>query len=206
MRDTIDVTTRAEIQKPAVRAVSFVQLDLPGGAIRSCTGSRNFTWGGYTWLANARFATQAGVVESADGLSRRMALTLSGVDQDLVEQLATASVNYGAASLYDGFCDDTWELIAEPFEIAAGLLMSGPRVVYARGTISIELSLERWSIRGNRDSVVLCAPQTQRLRYPTDTGVDRVAYIATQELQWGGQYGLGGGTRLTDLKDYTKEK
>lgn len=205
MRDTIDVTTRAEIQKPAVRSVSFVQLDLPGGTIRSCTGSRNLVWGGFTWLANARFAAQAGVIESADGLPRRMALTLSGVDQSLVAQLLAANVNYSSASLYDGFCDEAWELIAEPFEIAAGLLMSGPRIAYTRGAISVELSLERWSIRGNRDSVVLCAPQTQRLRYPTDTGVDRVAYIATQELQWGGQYGMGG-TRVTGPIEYTKEK
>lgn len=197
-RSTMSAANRAEAGKAAVRLADFIELRFPSGTVRSTTADRNVVWGGFTWLADARYVKAAGMAEKADLNARRTSIVLAGTDSVLVNKIMTDKINFSEADFYTGLFDENWQLVGDPHPMAKNLLMSAPKLRLEEGSASIEISAESWTLLSSRDSVVLATPQTQRLRYPGDTGQDKVAAIMTREVQWGGVFtipGTGGGGR-----------
>jgi len=190
-RSTMSAGNRAEVGKAAIRLAEFIELRFPSGTVRSTTADRNVVWGGFTWLADARYVKAAGMAEKADLKARRTSIVLAGTDAALVNKIMTDKINFAEADLYVGVFDKNWVLVADPHPLAKNLLMSAPRLRLEEGKAEIEISAESWTLLAGRDSVVLATPQTQRLRYPGDTGQDKVAAIMTSEIEWGGVFTRG---------------
>lgn len=191
-RSTLVAANRTEVSKAAVHRVSFIELKFPSGTVRSSTADRAYTWGGFTWLADARFIGASGLAEAPDLNARRASIVLSGVDSVLIGKVMVDKLHYSEVNLYEGFCDENWALVADPHPIAQNLLMSKPTIRYDNGTGEIEISAEQWTLFSARDSAVLATPQIQRLRSTGDTGMDKAVLIMTQNIQWGGVFNLAG--------------
>lgn len=204
-RATLTTNNRNEVVKAVVHRVTFVELKFPSGTVRSNTGDRTYTWGGFSWLADARFLEHTGVSEAADNKARQCIVRLSGADNALVNKVLNDKLSFSEVNLYEGFCDEAWVLVADPFPVATNLLMSAPRLIVESDKTTVELALEKWTIRSSRPAPALGTPHIQRARYPNDTGFDRVAYIMTQAIEWGGEYGRGGGTPMNgQMMEYRK--
>lgn len=191
-RATLSAANRTEIAKNAQRRADFMELRFPSLTVRSTTADRNVTWGGFNWLADARFVQAAGYAEKSDLKARRTSLLLAGTDAALVTAIMNDKLTFSEVDLYVGFFNENWTLVDTPHAMAKNLLMSAPKLKLGAGTAQIELSLESWSIFSTRDAAVLATPETQRQRYAGDTGMDRIAAIMTKESVWGGAYQLPG--------------
>jgi hypothetical protein len=196
-RSTLSAAYQAEAIKGAVRVAEFLELAFPGGTIRVTTADRDVVWGGFTWTASALMRDYGGVSESSDNKPRRIALRLSGVDTALVTRIRTDAYHYARVQIYLGLFEEAWALVGDPYAFGDELLMSSTPLTLSQGDAAIELSAETWDIFGERDSAVLATPESQKLRYAGDTGMDKVVRMMTQEVEWGGEYTTIGATRPT---------
>ncbi len=203
-RATLSAANRGEIAKAAVHTADFIELRFPSGTVRCTTAARNVTWGGFSWLADARYARTEGMAEKADFTARRTTILLSGADAALITKVMTDNIHFYEADIYVGFFDANWVLVADPHPLAKNLLMSQPKIHFKDGTAEISISAEQWTLLSRRSAPVLATPQTQRKRYAADTGQDKLAAIMDLEVQWGGEYadwvnpGRGGVVRPRD--------
>lgn len=185
-RSTLVTANRTEIGKSAARVAEFAEFDFPGGTIRVTTADRDVPWGGYTWVAQALLKDYGAISEASDLKARRTSLKLSGIDSNLLARIMADAYQFANVQVYLGFFDANWKLVADPYPMGDGLLMSNCILTLDAKTGEVELSAETWDIFNQRDSAVLATPESQRLRYSTDTGMDRVAWIATLDVEWGG--------------------
>lgn len=192
-RSTLAAANATEAAKSVARVCEMAELVFPGGTIHCTTASVDVPWNGKLFKANARLVDSGAVGESSDLKARRIAVRLSGLDSALVERILTDEYQFSEVNIWLGFFDETWRLVWEPHEIAPDLLMSGISIALDTGSGEIELSAEYFDIFAQRDSAALATPASQRLRYSTDTGMDKVARIMTQEIFWGGRYAHAGG-------------
>lgn len=200
-RSTLDAANRTEATAAVVRVAEFAEFAFPGGTIRCTTADRDITFGGNTYSGNAALIDAGVIGESADLKARRLAIRLSGLDSALISRILTDDYHYAAVNVWLGFFDDEGQLVADPHVLAEDLLMSGATLTLDTGSGDIELSAEYFDIFAQRDSAALCTPQSQKLRYAGDTGMDRVARLVTQEVVWGGQYLYPGQIRTPDSRD-----
>lgn len=171
-------------------AVSFNAADGRSGATSVVSSETGETWSvlGTAALAPAPDAT-----------------TTYDVQGPLVHVLLTENYQFALVKFYVGWCDSTWALVADPHVLGDTLLMSNAVLSLDEAAGTIELSAESWTIFSERDSAVLATPQSQRLRYPGDSGQDRMAQIVTQIVEWNGQpqrVGAVPGTRVDGLVEY----
>ena len=204
-RSTLNAANAAEVAAPVARVCELAKLAFPGGTIYCTTASVDVPWDGKVFKANARLVDSGAVSEASDLKARRIAMRLSGLDQTLITRILTDEYQFSEVSIWLGLFDENWNLVADPHEIAPNLLMSGISIMLEVGSGEIELSAEYFDIFAQRDSAVLATPASQRLRYSTDTGMDKVARIMTQEIFWGGRY-VSSGTRQIGPIDFRDEK
>lgn len=185
-RPTFGTANRAEVAKAVVRTELFSEFAFPGGTIRVTTADRNITWGGYTWVAQGLLRDVGTSSERSDLKSVRSSMILSGLDSTLLARIAGNDYHGARVQQYIGFFDENWKLVADPYAFGDELLMSNCVLKIAEGEGSIELSAETWDIFNQRDSAVLATPESQRMRYAGDAGMDRATFIATMDIEWGG--------------------
>lgn len=186
-RSTLSPAARAETGKNSVRVAELAEFAFPGGTIRITTAERDIYWNGVVWSANALLQDFSGVSESSDLKARRISIQLSALDSTLLNRIFTDKYHYARVQLYLVFLDESWQLIAEPYAFGDELLLSNCAVSLDTEAGSVELSAETWDIFNQRDSAALATPESQRMRYPGDSGLDRVAAILTQDIEWGGR-------------------
>jgi hypothetical protein len=204
-RATLIAANRTEVGKTQLRRAEFAEFQFPSGTIRITTADRNITWGGFTWLANAGMAKSGNVIEAADLKARRTTFSLSGLDSAMVTRILADNFSFATVKAYIGFFDDTWTLVGTPYTFGDSLLMSGANLQLDQSTGVVELSCETWAVMSQRDSAVLATPQSQKLRYPGDTGQDRMAYIFAQVVIWGGAPVITGAAGTTRYNPNIRE-
>lgn len=191
-REAISSANRTAITAKSVRVAEFIELQFPEGTVRATMAARHIDWGGFTWLGDGKVLSVERLTENTDNKPRRSMLRLSAVDATIRSRLMVGKLDYSKCNIYLGLFDENWVLVDTPITLAKGMLMSFPRIRLAKNEQMAELSLESWNLLSQRDSPVLATPETQRIRFPGDRGLDRVSLIATQEFQWGGEYVYGG--------------
>lgn len=202
-REAVSSPNRSAVNANTVRLAEFIEMLFPEGAVRATMAARHIDWGGYTWLGDGKVLSVVRLTENTDIKPRRSMLRLSAIDATVRARLTGSKLNYSECNIYLGLFDEAWQLLDTPVTLAKHLLMSFPRIRLANGEQMAELSLETYTLLAQRDSAVLATPESQRVRFAGDRGLDRVAYIATQDFQWGGQY-VYAGTDLKEPMDYHK--
>lgn len=186
-RSTLVTANRNEVSKNTVRSVVFFEFVFPSATLRYCTADRDITWGGNTYTHTPILGSVEGVAEHSDLKARRVSFDLSGLDETILGKILQDAFHYSTVKLYWGFCNEAWRLVADPYQLSDELIMSDAPISIDESSGKVELSAETWDIFGERDSAVLATPETQRLRYAGDTGMDKVAALMTQQVEWGGR-------------------
>lgn len=196
-KSTLATANRAQAQAPAKRMVYLVKVAFPGGAIYASTGSRPYRWDGQAWAARWVISKLPEPVEQGDLKSHGLSLVFSGLDAQLVERILKDKYHFAEVSCWKGFCDNAWTLVTTPHRFAKGFLSNCAVRVDGDedGNISggITITAESPEVFWARDAAQLATPESQRLRYAGDTGLDRILEQNTIVIEWGGRPLRGGG-------------
>ncbi|MGH8630845.1 MAG: hypothetical protein ACREU7_08795 [Burkholderiales bacterium] len=197
-RATLVAANKAQAQAASLRMVYFVKVAFPSGTVYAATASRDFVWGGQTWLHRWIIGKVPEVTEKPDLKPYAAELVFSGLDTTLKSKILTDKYHFAEVSCWKGFCTEAWALVATPHQIAKRVLSNCVlRMDGKTGTIAV--SAQGPEVIWGRDAAQLATPESQRLRYPTDTGLDRVLDQGTKVIEWGGVLQRGGGPTVFRL-------
>ena len=191
-RSNLSSGNRTESTAAAVRMVGLLDIAFPSGTIYANDGDKSLTYNGNAYLPSSVLVSDvSGISETVDLRARRVSIKLSGVDSSLINKLLSDAWHYAEINLYQGFLSEAGALVADPFPLGDSLLMSGASISLDTNTGQVEVSAETLDIFNNRSSAALATPESQKLRYATDTGMNAVRALMELEVAWGGRT-LGG--------------
>ena len=185
-RSSLAALNRAEAIAPVARVVALLDIAFPSGTLYATSSERAITYNGNRYLPSGVFTEATGISEKIDLKASRVSIKMSGLDSGLITKLMNDAYHFAETNLYLGFLDENWKLVADPYPIGDSLLMSGAIITLDSQSGAVEISAETLDILNARSSAQLATPESQKLRYSGDTGMDDVRAIMEMELEWGG--------------------
>lgn len=188
-RPALVSANRSAASADSVVMVELVAIAFPAplGTLRLASGALDVLFGGNTYVADGTLGEAGAAQETTDLKPRTLTLTLSGARADLITALRAGTWQYVRMDGWLGFINAaTGALVADPFPIAPDLRASTASIVLDSGRATVTLEVEGRELALQRNSAVLATDSAQRARYTGDTGLSKVAAIASQQIQWGG--------------------
>lgn len=181
----------AEVQKPAVEPVWFLDLEWPDGTTYAWTGIGPFTWGGHEYVGVGNFASVGTIPESSDGRANGITLGLSGIPSELIALVLGAGGKYQGrkARLYLGFLNSAGALVNDPPYLRFAGKMDVASIRRDGATADISLTIESRMIILQQSSGRRFTHEDQQIYHPGDLGLEYVAYINTDRKDNWGQPG-----------------
>lgn len=185
-RSNLSTANATEAAANSVRAAVLLDVAFPSGTLYATSCERPIVYNGTRYNPSGAFGSASGNAESTDLKARRISISLSGIDASLRTKLLDDAFHFAEVNLYLALCDENWKPVADPYPIGDSLLMSGAIITLDQGSGAVEISAETLDIFNARSSAALATPESQKLRYSGDTGMDDVRAIAEMEVEWGG--------------------
>ena len=195
-RSTLATANATEAAANSARMVILLDIAFPSGTLYATSAERPIPHNGNRYVPSGVFSDAQGFAETLDLKARRISIRMSGVDASLITKLMNDAYNFAQANVYLGFCDDNWKLVADPHALGDSLLLSGASITLDQGSGVVEINAETRDILNARSSAQLATPESQRLRYPGDTGMDAVRAIMDMEVEWAGVRSASAATSL----------
>lgn len=184
MARDLGTTNTEQVQAGEVRPVVFAQLDFYGGTVRAHTGIGDITWGGNTWSGVGDFAGVGEIEEGTDIAARGVSLSINGIPSAVLSEALGAKYRGRAAKIWLGFLNASGALLADPYQVFGGR-MDVMSVEDAGDTCSISVQCENRLVDFRRSRVSRYTQEDQNARFPMDFGLQYIARIADQTIQWG---------------------
>jgi hypothetical protein len=174
----------AEIEKPVITPVWFVEAQFSGGYVRAWTGMRPILWDGKSWTALGWFLGIGGISDSTNIEAAGLTLTLSGVPSELI------AVAYGEFSqgrpctVWLGFLDAADQLISDPVR-ASRARMDTIADEDTGETATISVAVENGLIDLGRLNVARYTNEEHQRLFPGDRGLEFIASFQGKQIAWG---------------------
>lgn len=176
-----------------VRPVMFIECDFDSGAVNLWNGIGTLTYGGKNYIGAGNLLQVQPVSESAELRANGTSVSLSGINNTLV-QLAKDEDYQGRELVVKlGAMDENNDVIADPVIMFSGF-MDTMVLTESGDTSSIKIDVENKLIQMERASVRRYTDNDQKIDYPDDNGFSFVAKIQDREINWGKNNNGGGGT------------
>jgi hypothetical protein len=203
-RSALSALNRTEATGNVVRVEELASIAFPSGTVYVTSADRALVFGGNTYLPSGVYGGASGFAETPDLKPRQISIKISGLDAALLTKLLNDNYHYAEINVYLGFLNEARQLVADPYPIGHRLYMSHPVITLGERSGEVVISAETLDIHNRRNSAALATPESQRRRYPGDTGMDKVRVIAETEIEWGGRRYPPGNQR--DPRNVTYER
>ena len=148
-------------------------------AVRFWTGFGLKTINSETFIGSGGLLSISGLESSADLSAKGATITLSGINDTLVELALQEPYQSRMARVYLGE-----KSVSSTVEVFSGL-MDVMSIRKSGESSTISLSVESTLVTLQRAKVRRYTSENHKLRYPSDTFFDYVAQLADASLQWG---------------------
>lgn len=198
-RSTLKPANREQAQAASRQMGYLLKVAFPSGTIYASTGSRDIPWDNQQWSARWIVAKTPEVIEQGDLKSHGISFAFAGLDPTLLSRILNDKYHFAEVSCWKAFFDKSWKLVTTPHKVTRAYLSNcALRVDGDENGVDagITMTAEGPEVIWARDAAQLATPESQRLRYPTDTGLDRILEQTTIVIEWGGRPlrgGAGGG-------------
>lgn len=122
MSRNMQAANAAAVEADEVRLIGFFEGEFATGPVRLWTGHGDRIWDGKTWSGGGDLLSVSAIEETNGITANGVTVSLSGISVDMIT-LAINEARQGAAGrIWVGFCDASWNLVATPELLFAGLL------------------------------------------------------------------------------------
>lgn len=171
------------IEQDQVRILSFFEGEFPSGAVRLWSGLGERIWRGQVWAGAGALLACTSVEETNGVMASGVTVALSGIPAELVVAAITEARQGAAGRIWLGFCDQDWELVADPELIFAGKL-DVPQIDDGAGTCTLSIKYENALIELQRPREWRYTHESQQVLAPGDRGFEYVTSIQELDIKW----------------------
>lgn len=174
----------AAITASVVRPCLLAKITTVSGDLKLWNGRGDLVWGADTFAGVGHLGAVSAVNETQELRADKLSFTLSGIPQALIAT-ALADMQWGKpAVLWLGCLDENGALIADPYQVFAGLT-DVPVLDEGADTATLSIVAENRLADLERPRVRRFTHEDQQLRDPTDLGFEYVASLQDAQIQWG---------------------
>ena len=166
-----------------VRPVTLVHLALDSGHIYYTGADRDLIYDSNTYTGVGNFAGFSVVEEGVDLQTYSVTISLSGIPTALLPIALSEDYQNRFATLYQGFLNDSYALVANPIEIFKGRI--NQMNIDAGETATVSLSVESRLSDWERPRIRRYNNADQQIAYISDKGFEFVPQMVEKELIWG---------------------
>ena len=150
------------------------------------SGAYPITFNGQTWQGTADLGKIASVSESGNVEAQGTSVTLSGINPAILQEcLDDVRIGAPATTYFGAINPTTGQPLGSPCILFAGLVDAPQVRMSPGGDCSITVAIESHMIRLSSGSQRHMTQADQRLRFPTDTMMNRVESCSDLALRWG---------------------
>jgi len=180
-----DLTTAVQNQLSADELQPFfaVKLNFDSGDLRLWTGYGDITVDSETYTGGGQVLNISQIEETVEVAARGMTMSLNGVDSSLISLALSENYQTRSAKVYLGVLS-SGAVVASPYQLFDGR-MDVLTIDDSGETATITMTAESRLIDLERPRLRRYTSEDQKLRHPTDTGLDFVAALQEKEIAWG---------------------
>lgn len=174
----------AETVKPVTRPILLAFLDFSSGTKRLWSGIGNLSWDDNTWQGTGHLGRVSTIEETMELRAAGMSMQLSGVNTADLTQVIAEPIQGRRATVYLGFLDSNFQLVADPTIIFDGR-MDTVEIVDGGPTATITMMVENRLRDLDRARVRNYTDADQQARFPGDKGLEYVPALQEIDIPWG---------------------
>lgn len=185
-------TINAQLTGRTVQASLLTRIEFASGDMRLWLGGAGILdAGGETWAGIGALSSVDEIAQSIGGSADPFHLTLSGVDDDVLQVIADGIPEaYGRdVTGYLQFFDGDWATLDDPLPIGWGVTSNieisetgGDRGSSPQRTVRVPV--EPILVGGSRPRFAYWSDRDQQKRFPGDRGCERMSVLTMQTIRW----------------------
>lgn len=183
MSRDLTAATQTAAEGMLVRPVVLVHLALDSGAVYVNSSDRNITYNANIYIGIGALGSVSVVQESSGLQASGVKLTMSGIPASHVTMVLDEDYQGRAVTIYQGFLDDTYALIADPILQWTGLIDQMGIIIGETATVN--LTAENKLVRWETPNIHRYTDADQQQRFSGDLGLQFVAQTVEREILWG---------------------
>lgn len=185
MARTITAAAKTESQAGIVRPINLVKFQFDGGDVRLTGADRNITFNGEVYSGVGASGTISAMSESSELQAANVRMTLSGIPSAYVSLLLQEAYSGRPVTVWIGFLDSNYQLVADPVVDFDGLIDQMTLVLGDTATITV--TAEHEFVRWERPIIRRYTNDDQQDIYPNDRGLEYVSQMVEKQVAWGPQ-------------------
>jgi hypothetical protein len=162
----------------------LVDLTFTSGPAHVWSGVGNLAWSGNTYAGVGSLGSVGDVAESTEVKAEGTTVTLSGIDNTLLNDCLSDIQNGAPATIWFALISNG-QILGTPYPLYVGTVDKAT-VHVGTNTIAISLNLENRMAMLQRPTSRRYTSADQRYYYPDDTGFQWVEILNDIALRWGG--------------------
>lgn len=178
-----DVTSAAlaEILAASKRPILLFEAEFLSGPINLWSGTGQISWDSKTWTGLGHLGGVSNIQDTVEFRATSATFTLSGIPQELLDLALGEFRRNKDCTLWLGFLNDDWEVVASPAISFAGK-MDNPIIDEGATTSTIQIRAESRVLRLNEPNQRRNTNEDQQLDFPDDTGFQYVPEIQEKQV------------------------
>jgi len=166
-----------------VRPVLLIALEFSDGIVRYTTSDRDVVYDSNTYTAAGNFASISAVEEGTELESHSIIVGLNGVPAANLSLAVGATYQNRAATVFMGFLDASYALVADPFVAFKGRMNSMD--IQLGETASVQLGIESRLVDWDKPRIRRYTNEDQQNYFSGDKGLEFVNEMVDKDLIWG---------------------
>jgi hypothetical protein len=171
------------IAQSLVQPFYAVEIDFLSGPLNIWSGVGDIVNGSTTYLGAGQLMNMSEIAETAAIEAKGVSVTLTGIPSTFIAVALDEPYQNIACRIYFGTTNVTTG-VNSFYKIFSGTL-DQMNILESFNTCSITVTVENALIKLDRPIIRRFTDQDQKLRYPTDRGLEYVANLQNQTIYWG---------------------
>jgi hypothetical protein len=166
-----------------VRPVLLIELEFSDGTVRYTTADRDVTYDSNNYDAAGHFASISQVMEGTELEANRIIVGINGVPSANISLAIGQTYQNRPATVYLGFLDANYALVADPFIAFKGRMDSMD--IELGKTASIQVGIESRLVDWDKARIRRYTNEDQQNYFAGDKGLEFMNEMVDKQLVWG---------------------
>lgn len=161
----------------------IAEVEHPDGPARMWTGIGPLLWNGYTWRGAGVLGAVTPIKHTSNLAVQEISFVLVGVDPEAIAKLSD-DVRNRSGRVWLACIDEGHNVVRDPYQIVDAQLDYQSFSAAADGSVSIAIAARTGFYTLDRALDEAWTSEEQKLRFPTDCGLDMIPGLQNQDIQW----------------------